>query len=327
MSDTALTPVATRAVRRQVPLVFRIPWRSIVVYTGAVLMFLWLVAPFYWVVNTSFMWEIEAFSKPPHWIPENPTLINWQKYLMPNKTPDPPQEMFETLGVRMATNRMQYGANAIQRFPRGFLNSTITALSVAVLNLVIGSLAAYSFARLRFRGRSFMLLFYIGTRMIPGIAIMIPVYLIIKSLGLVDNPLALIISYSSFTLPFTIWILKSYFQTIPRDLEDAARIDRCSWGKAMVKVMLPVATPGLVAAGMFAFMTAWGEFLFAVLFTSTMKSKTLAVVISELALWNEWRDYTLMATGGVIAVLLPLGLALLFQRAIVQGLLSGSVKG
>lgn len=321
-----VTP-ARSAQPRQIPLLRRIPWQRVVVYVGAALLFVWLVAPFYVVVNTSFMWEVEAYNKPPHWYPHDPTFLNWQKYLMPYKTPDPPKQMFEQLGVRMATNRMQYGSGAIQHFPRAFVNSTLVSLAVAAINLVIGAFSAYSFARLRFRGRNALMMFYLGTRMIPGMALMIPMYLIIRSLGLVDNPLALIVSYCSFTLPFTIWILKSYFQTIPRDLEDAARIDRCGWWQAMVKVVLPVAAPGLVAAGMFAFMSAWGEFLFAVLFTSTMRAKTLSVVISELALFNEWRDYTLIATGGVIAVLLPLGLALLFQKAIVQGLLSGSVKG
>jgi multiple sugar transport system permease protein len=167
---------------------------------------------------------------------------------------------------------------------------------------------------------------YVGSRMVPGIALIVPLYLTIKTYGLLDNLGALIITYLTFTLPFTIWLLKSYFESIPRELEEAALVDGCTWGWMVLKVLLPVAAPGLAAAAMFAFMTAWNDYLFAVILTSSINSKTLPVVVAGFAT-DVTTERTLMAASGVLAVLPPLLLAFLFQKLIVQGLTSGAVKG
>lgn len=282
--------------------------RAFVLYGGALLAAAYLVGPFLWLVITSLMTEAEALSVPPHWIPQNPTLDN---YLF-----------FE----RPTGERALLAAGAAINLPKAMMNSSIVAVSVALINVLIGSPAAYSFARLRFPGDTALLVTYLASRMVPGVALMIPLYVVMRNLGLLDTLLALIIVDSTFTLPFTIWILKSYFQTIPRDLDDAAKVDRCNWLQTMIYVFLPVARPGLVAAAMFAFMSAWGEFLFALVFSSTMLSKPLTVVVSELAT-DIAIQYTMMAASGVIAVVVPLCLALAFQRLIVQGLVAGSVKG
>jgi multiple sugar transport system permease protein len=133
------------------------------------------------------------------------------------------------------------------------------------------------------------------------------------------------VTYLTFTLPFTIWLLKSYFQAIPRTLEEAALIDGCTWPQMLVKVLLPVAVPGLVAAAMLAFMTAWNDYLFAVILTNTMAAKTIPVVVAGFAT-DVTTERTLMAAGGVMAVIPPLLLALIFHRLIVTGLTSGAVK-
>ena len=282
-------------------------WRSVGLYALALVAAVYLVAPFSWLVITSFMTEGEARSIPPHFLPHQPTLQNYLTFVQPG-------------------GRVLYAQRAVEYTPRAILNSAIVAFSVAILNLVLGAMAAYSFARLDFRGNHLLLTFYLISRMVPAVAIMIPMYILVKRFGLLDQPLSLILAYLAFTLPFTIWILKSYFQTIPRDLEDAARIDRCTWVGMMLRVFLPVASPGLVAAGMFAFMTSWNEFLYALLFTSTIKSLTAPVIASWFA--TDMRiEYTFMMTGGVLTVVPPLVLALLFQRLIIQGLVSGSVKG
>jgi multiple sugar transport system permease protein len=166
---------------------------------------------------------------------------------------------------------------------------------------------------------------YLGTRMVPGIALIVPLYLVIKTYDLLDNLLALMLTYLTFTLPFTVWLLKSYFQGIPRSLEDAALVDGCNWWRMVVHVLLPAAMPGLVAAAMFAFMTAWNDYLFAVIITSTIASKTVPVVVAGFAT-DVTTERTLMAAGGVVAVIPPLVLAFIFQRLIVQGLTSGAVK-
>jgi multiple sugar transport system permease protein len=207
----------------------------------------------------------------------------------------------------------------------GMVNSLVAATGTAALNLILGTLAGYSLARFRFRGHGSLLGIYLGSRMLPGIALIVPLYLTIKTLGLLDHLSALVVTYLSFTLPFTIWLLKNYFQTIPRSLEEAAFMDGCSWLQMLTKVLLPAAVPGLIAAGMFAFMTSWNDYLFAVILTSTTASKTLPVVVAGFVT-DVTTERTLMATSGVLAVVPPLVLAFLFQRLIVQGLTSGAVK-
>ena len=281
--------------------------RTILLMFGGLLVTAYILAPFCWLLLTSFMHEQDALSVPPQWIPRNPTLSNYMTFLDP------------------AGTRAIVGSRAAEQTFPGMVNSLIAASGTAVLNLFLGTLAGYSLARFRFRGRGQLLGLYLGSRMLPGIALIVPLYLTIKNFGLLDHLSALIITYVSFTLPFTIWLLKNYFQTIPRSLEEAAFMDGCGWLQMMWKVLLPAAFPGLIAAGMFAFMTAWNHYLFAVILTSTTAAKTLPVVVAGFAT-DVTTERTLMATSGVLAIVPPLMLAFLFQRLIVQGLTSGAVK-
>jgi multiple sugar transport system permease protein len=280
---------------------------ALLTLAGVVVAALFL-APFSWLVLTSFMREQEALSVPPHWLPDRPTLANYWTFVDPSGT------------------RGIVGSRAAENTVPGIANSLVAATGTAVLNLALGVLAAYSFARLRFRGRTALLFLYLGSRMVPGIALIVPLYLVVQKLRLLDSLLALVVTYLTFTLPFTIWLLKSYFQGIPRELEEAALVDGCGWARMMARVLLPAATPGLVAAAMFAFMTAWNDYLFAVILTSSMAAKTAPVVVAGFAT-DVTTERTLMAAGGVLAVIPPLVLAFVFQRLIVQGLVSGAVKG
>jgi len=266
------------------------------------------LAPFSWLVLTSFMHESDAMSVPLRLLRARPTLENYATFVAPSGTRS-------IVGSRAAENTMP-----------GIWNSMLAATGTAVLNLVLGVLAGYSFARLRFPGRTSVLFLYLGSRMVPGIALIVPLYLVIQRAGLLDTLLALVVTYLTFTLPFTIWLLKSYFQGIPRELEEAALVDGCGFWRMMGRVLLPAAAPGLVAAAMFAFMTAWNDYLFAVILTSSMAAKTAPVVVAGFAT-DVTTERTLMAAGGVLAVVPPLVLAFLFQRLIVQGLVSGAVKG
>jgi len=261
-------------------------------------------------VLTSLMTEAESMSIPPHWIPDYITFDNYLAFLNP-----------AMLGAKRLV-----GGGAAMNAPRALLNSAIVAFSVAIVNLAIGSFAGYAFARLDFRGSRTLLLIYLATRMVPALAIMVSLYLIFQWVGLLDTLLALVLSYLTFTLPYSVWIMASYLRTIPRELEDAALVDGCNWLKMMLRVFLPVASPGLVACAMFAFMSSWGEFLYALLFTSTMSSKTMPIVIASFVTDNDTSP-TLMNAGGVLAVVPPLVLALIFQRLIVSGIAAGAVKG
>jgi multiple sugar transport system permease protein len=256
---------------------------------------IYILAPFCWLLLTSFMHEHDALTVPTQWIPRHPTLEHYRMFFHPTGT------------------SAIVGGRAAEEMLPGMVNSLIAALGTAAVNLVLGTLAGYSLARLKFRGQGALLGLYLGSRMVPGIALIVPLYLVMKDLGMLDHLSALIVTYVTFTLPFTIWLLKNYFQTIPRSLEEAALMDGCSWVQMLVKVLLPVAMP------------AWNDYLFAVILTSTTASKTLPVVVAGFAT-DVTTQRTLMATGGVLAIVPPLALAFLFQRLIVQGLTSGAVK-
>jgi multiple sugar transport system permease protein len=266
--------------------------RKVVLYVLAIAFALYLVVPFYWIVNMSLMHEVDAASVPPHFLPNDPTLANYLGFVNPS------------------TDQALVGSNAIGDTPYALLNSMVVALSTALVNLVLGTFAAYSFSRIQFRGSQVLLIVYLLTRMVPGIAIIIPFYLVMRTLA----------------LPITIWILKDYFRSVPRELEDAARVDRCGWFRMMWKVFLPISAPGLVAAAIFSFMTAWNEFMFALFMTSSISSQTIPVIAANFATDVE-TQVTLMAAAGVLAVLPPLVLVLICQRLIVQGMAAGSVKG
>jgi multiple sugar transport system permease protein len=287
---------------------FRPWWQKLLVIVLAFAAFLYLILPFAWLVLTSFMTQAEALSVPPHFYPQEPTLVNYLAFLNPKGS------------AAVAA------AGGVTKMPQALWNSTVVAIWVTVINLSVGSLAAYSFARLRFAGSTALMLTYLAVRMVPGVAVMIPIYVLFKNMGLINTKTGLVLAEVAFSLPFTVWILKGYFQTIPRDLEDAARVDRCTWFQGLRHVFMPLAAPGLVSAGTVAFMGSWGSFLFPLLLGATDASRVATVVISEFATDIEV-DYGLMMAAGVISVLPPLILALVFQRYIMQGLTSGSVKG
>jgi multiple sugar transport system permease protein len=265
----------------------------------------YLAGPFVWLVGASFMTEKEQ--QEVRWFPRRPVLANYRAYL----APDP-----RDADIGFATARS---------FGPAMVNTLVIAVTVTLLNLTLGALAAYALARLPTRANLSLLLFYLVSRSVPAVAIMIPMYLLMQRLGLLDHVLAVILAHCTFTLPFTIWLLKSYFQTVPVDLERAARVDGCGRLKALLRVFLPVTAPGLVAAGIFAFIFSWGEFLYALLFTTTMRSKPLTVIASEFIAEIDI-PFPLIAAGGVIAVLVPVALAFLFQRFIVRGI-GGAVTG
>jgi multiple sugar transport system permease protein len=268
---------------------------------------IYILAPFCWLLLTTSCTSRMRCRCRRSGFPKHPTLSNYQTFFDPSGT------------------RAIVGSRAAEETLPGMVNSLLAALGTAVLNLVLGTLTGYALARYRFRGSGALLGLYLGSRMLPGIALIVPLYLTLKNFGLLDHLSALIITYLSFTLPFTIWLLKNYFQTIPRSLEEAAYMDGATWLQMLWRVLLPAAMPGLIAAGMFAFMTAWNDYLFAVILTSTTAAKTLPVVVAGFAT-DVTTERTLMATSGVLAIIPPLALAFLFQRLIIQGLTSGAVK-
>ncbi len=270
--------------------------------TIPVLLFIYL--PVFYLLLTSISTRSEILSTPIHWIPQNPTLKNYRDILTPGTTTS---EVAKTFKITLR-------------------NSLVVASSVTVIALIVGSLAAYALSRIRMPGRQTLLMGIMGTRMIPEVSLVIPLYILAARFGMLNKPPVLILTYLSFALPFAIWLMAAFFETIPVELEDAALIDGCNRVRTFFSIILPISTPGLVSTALFIFLSAWDEFFFALIFTSTVAAKTVPVAIAEFT-GRYVVDVGGMMTGGVLAAIPPVLLSLIFTRYIVSGLTAGAVKG
>lgn len=276
----------------------------VALYLAVIAVVVWVLAPFVWLVLSSLSNRAALTSKPLQWIPERLDLSNYR-------------DIFVGGGSSTSVHRS---------VRMGALNSLIVAGGATLVSLAAGSMAAYAVSRLRFRLKGPFLTTMLATQLLPTVVIIIPMYMVFRGLGLLDNVVALMLADIAIILPLIIWILKGYFEGIPLSLEDAARVDGCTRAGALVRVVLPLSRSGLAAAGMFAFIIAWNEFFTAFILSATLRSKTLSVIVAEFSS-KVGVDYTAMATAGVLASLPPVLLALFFQRYIIQGLTAGAVKG
>lgn len=211
-------------------------------------------------------------------------------------------------------------------FPTLLTNSVVVTGMTTLVCAVVGVLASYAIARFQFRGRRELMLLYLVVRMFPAVMIIIPLFILMRNLGLLDSRLGLALAYTTFLLPVFIWMMKGFFDAVPLELEDAARIDGCSRIGAMVRVILPLVTGGLVATAVFVAIGAWNEFLFALMMTTSTGSRTwpvgLQLMVGEFQLpWGS------LAAGGIISIVPVMLLFALVQRALVRGLTAGAVKG
>lgn len=268
-------------------------------YLALAAMLLFVLFPIYWVVITSIKLPTDHLSRPPIWFPDNPTLMHYTNV--------------------MATR----GGPALR-------NSLIIATSATVLSVVIGGLAAYSLARFNTGGRH-VAFWILSQRMMPPIVLVIPFFLLLRDVGQVmpsigiDTQPALIALYTMFNLPYVIWMMRSYFQGVPAELEESAMVDGSTRLGVFWRLTLPLSMPGLIATATFAFIFSWTEFLFAVVFTRT-NAVTLPVAIAGLsgAQGSNWGQASALA---VVATAPVFVLGLLVQRHFVRGLTLGAVRG
>jgi multiple sugar transport system permease protein len=247
---------------------------------------------------------VELFSVPTHWIPQQPTFQNYLDIFFPSGA-----------------------ASSVPRtFAVSIWNSFKIASAVTLICIIIGSFAAYALVRIPFRFNHTIQIGILGTRMIPEVSLVLPLFIIASSLALINKPSVLIITYLSFALPFAIWMMAAFFQTVPIELEEAARLDGCTRLQILFKVVMPIAVPGLISTAMFTFLLAWDEFFYALIFTSTLDAKTAPVAIAEF-IGRYAVNITGMMAGGVLVALPPIILAFIFQRYIVSGMTAGAVKG
>jgi multiple sugar transport system permease protein len=210
-------------------------------------------------------------------------------------------------------------------FQRVILNSFLVAALTTVLVLAIGSSAAFALAKLPLPGRSLLLGAVLAVSMFPPIATVAPLFLVIRALGLRDQLAGLVIPYTTFALPLSIWILTTFFRDLPDDLYRAARVDGCTPFQALRKVFLPLAAPGIATTGLLVFIFCWNEFLYALTFTSSPQHRTIPVEISLFAA-EHVEPWGQIAAASIIVTLPLIALTLLFQRRIVAGLTAGGVK-
>lgn len=292
--------------------------KTIVIYVAAVLVALLFISPVAWLVSASFQKESALLSIPSHFIPKE---INFDSYLKLMASDYYESSKSEDAGVR------SYSVpNQAKLYPGALLNSFIISVSTTIICLLIGSLTAYTITRLDFKGRNVMFFGILGSRMVPSLSLVIPFFILSNKLGMTDKKIWLILVYTSFTLPYIIWMLRGFFESIPKDLEEAARIDGCTRIGTIFRIIYPMIIPGLIAAGIFAFMQTWNEFFYALIMTNSEKAFTVPVVSGMFASELDI-DYSLMITSGVLTMAPPIIFTFIFQRYIMSGLTAGGVKG
>ncbi len=252
--------------------------------------------PFYWMINTSLKPASEIFLSPPTFFSSNWSLDAYVTVLIERP------------------------------FARYFLNSLAVTLGTTVLSVTLAAFAAYGFTRFFPRGATPFIVFLLFTKMLPETLLIIPYFQLMSSVGLLNSYLALILAYSSFALPFSVWMLIGFFRSIPRDIDEAATIDGASYLQTFFLVILPLARPGLVAVALFTFLIAWNSYLWALVLTTDASMHVLSVGVANMVgeyrvQWNE-----LMAAAVIAAVPVMLLFSLL-EKHLVNAITSGAVKG
>jgi multiple sugar transport system permease protein len=211
-------------------------------------------------------------------------------------------------------------------FVRMFINSAAVTVLTVVICLTVGITGAYSLSRYRFRGRGLILLGYLVIRMFPAVLLLLPIFIAARVLGMYDTHFGLALAYTAFLAPVCIWMLKGFFDAIPPELEDAARIDGSTRAGALVRIVLPLARPGVAATAVLIAISAWNEFLFALMLTTAQGVRTWPVGL-QLMVGEFQLPWGLLTAGGIISIAPILVFFALVQRALVRGLTLGAVKG
>ncbi|WP_407305629.1 carbohydrate ABC transporter permease [Desulfosporosinus sp. SB140] len=271
---------------------------AIFVWGSVAALLVWSLFPIFWMVSTSLKTDLDVFKNPPEIWPMHPTLQNY-------------------IGL----------TSGINPIPRFFFNSFFTALLTVVLTIVLATFAGYALSRLKFRFRDQILVSVLVTQMFPLVVMLAPLYLLYVKAHLLNTYFGMVIAFTSFALPFGIWMIKGFIDSVPVEVEQAAMVDGCSRMQAMRIVVLPLITPGIVATGIFAFLDAWNNLLFPLTLTNEIAMKTLPAGM-VLAFAGQFKsDWGGMMAASFITTLPVLIIFILLQRYLVEGLTGGAVKG
>jgi len=269
---------------------------DIIAYAVIIGAFIFAVFPIVWTLLTSLKANADILTSDIQYIPLRPTLEN-----------------YSTLWAQAG-------------FPTMFLNSAIVTVLTVIVCLTIGISGAYSLSRYRFRGRGQIMLFYLVVRMFPAVLLLLPIFIALRVLRLYDTHFGLAFAYTALLSPVCIWMLKGFFDGIPPELEDAARIDGCTRAGAIVRIVLPLARPGVAATAVLVAISAWNEFLFALMLTTSQGIRTWPVGL-QLMVGEYQLPWGLLTAGGIISIAPILLFFALVQRSLVRGLTLGAVKG
>lgn len=276
--------------------------QTIFIYLFSIIVVIFTLSPYLWMIITSLSYPKDLIALPLRFIPSH---VTFERYV----------SLFTGTG----------SDNPAYVFRVAMGNSFIITFFVTGISIIIGSLAAYAFARLKFRFKNGLMMLTIFTYMIPPVALVIPMYLIFSKLGMLNKKTGLIILYLSFIIPFIIWVMQGFFSSISKSFEEAAEIDGCNRLQTLLYIFLPIARPGLIATGILAFLMSWDEFFFSLIFTSNLTAKTMTVAIAEFN-GKYTIDYGMISTAGIMASLIPVLIVMVFQKYIVTGMTSGGVK-
>jgi multiple sugar transport system permease protein len=268
---------------------------SALTYAGLIAALVFFLGPFFWIVTTSLKGNEDFFAFPPVWIPAEPSLAHY---------------------IRLFTHSSGL---------RYFLNSLLISVLSMIAALVVSLPTAYSIARWRFGG-GFLSLLLLMLRMLPAIALIIPIYIMYKALGLTNSYLGLVIVYTVVYIPFAVWLLVGFLRDFPVEIEEAALIDGCSRLRALISVVVPIIAPGMAVVALFSFIATWNEFLFAVVLTG-IETKTMMVLVTTFTSGGTDTFYGEASASVVLGVLPAFAVAFMLQRYLVKGLALGGTKG
>jgi multiple sugar transport system permease protein len=253
--------------------------------------------PFLWMFIVSIAEEHSQFVRQLEYLPSHPTLDNYREVFV------------------------------VMPFARYFGNSMLVAVATMLLTLAVSVTAAYAFVRFQFPGRKVMILGMLLVYMLPSIVLLVPLLVIFRTLGMINTYQSLILAETTHAVPFAVWLLTGYFAALPRELEESALVDGCTPFQALIRIVLPLSVPGIVAAGLFVFIASWNNFLFAYMFTSGEEVRTLPVVTRFFVQGEADFHWGIIMASAVLTTLPVAALFLFFQRYLIRGLTAGSVKG
>ena len=267
---------------------------------GVLFLLVWSLVPLYWVLNISLQTDAQISAKPANYLPPTPSLSNY-------------------LSLISGTGELP---DAVRR---SMVNISVECGVATVVTVLLSTLAAYAFARMKFRGRRILFYSVLATMAFPAYTTLIPLYRIMTAFGLVNTYTGIILVYVSGFLPLATWIMFNYMSSLPISIEEAAQVDGAGRMKVLWHVVLPLARPGIISTAVITFLFAWGQFLFPLVLSSDLSTQPLTVVIASLQ-GRHTVPFSLLSAAGVFAMGVPALIAVMLNRYIVSGLLTGSVK-